>query len=84
MKEIFLRLTSDTPSFFKKIRKAGIASMAAGLAIIGLPAGLSEVGVSVSLPEIVSTLGSYLVVGGFAATKVSSLAVTDPSVLEKK
>ena len=85
MKEIFLRFKSDTPSFFKKIRKLGIASIALGVTIIGLPAAVAEMGISITLPEAISTIGSYLIVGGIAATKISSLAVTDASsVLTKE
>lgn len=72
------RMTGETPSFFKRIKKLGAIIGAIGLAIVGFPALIPK--------EIIFTMPTWLIVIGTAATSagtlmatVSSLAVADNS-----
>ena len=64
------RLTSETPSFFKKVRKIGIILAATGAAIIGLPATLP-----VAMPVVLLNAAGYLVAAGTVAAAVSQSVV---------
>ena len=83
MKQIWIRLTSETPTFFKKIRTAGFASIGLGTAILGLPTTIAGVGLSIVFPPTIVAIAGYLIAGGVVAVKVSSLAVVDAKVLEQ-
>ena len=60
------RLTSPTPKHFKVLRNIGLGLAAAGGALLATP---------FNLPEIISTFGEYLMVGGSVATAVAQSAV---------
>lgn len=78
LNEIKKRLTSESPSFFKKIQKIGITLGAAGLAIMAIPASV------VVLPAALVTMAGYFVAIGSVAAAIAKTTVADPSVLEKK
>ncbi len=60
------RVKSPTPSFFKKIRNAGLAIAAIGTTILTAP---------VALPAIVIKIAGYLAVAGTVASGISQTAV---------
>ena len=60
------RITSPTPSFFRKLRKIGLILAGIGAAIIAAP---------ISLPAMVVSAAGYLTVAGAVTTAVSQ-AVT--------
>jgi hypothetical protein len=62
------RYKKPTPTFFKKLRKIGIALAATGGAILAAP---------ISLPALVITIASYLAVAGTVVTTVSQAVVSD-------
>ncbi len=78
MSEIIKRLTSESPTFFKRIQAIGITLGSVGTALLLIPASV------VVLPAVVITVAGYFVVAGVVATTVAKTAVADPSVLEKK
>lgn len=67
-KSVVDRLTSDTPTFFKKLRTLMIAIGAVGGAIAMAP---------VALPAIVVTLSGYLITVGAVGAALSQLTVSD-------
>ena len=84
MKNLWLRLTGDTPKFFKKVIAIGASLTATGTAIIGLPAALAAAGVSIAFPPSIVAVGGYLIAAGAVAAVVGKLTITDTSILEKK
>lgn len=78
MKEIFIRLTNESPSFFKRLQAIAITVGAVGTAIVTIPASV------VVLPAAVTTLGGYLMACGIVAAAIAKTPVTDPSVLKKE
>lgn len=66
------RLSSPTPTFFKKLRNIGLALVAISAALLGSP---------VALPTIVVQIASYLAVAGTVASAVSQ-AVTGEETTE--
>ena len=56
------RMKSPTPNYFKILRNIGLGLAAAGGALLASP---------FHLPEIISTIGEYLMVGGSVASSVS-------------
>jgi hypothetical protein len=60
------RMQESTPSFFKKVRNAGLAVGAIGAAILTIP---------VTLPAILIKVAGYLAVAGAVAGGVSQSAV---------
>jgi ABC-type xylose transport system permease subunit len=64
------RIKSPTPSFFKKIRNAGLILGAIGGAILAAP---------VALPAVVTTIAGYLATAGIVASAVSTTAVDSKS-----
>lgn len=60
------RITSPTPSFFKRIRNIGLTLGAIGGALLAAP---------VTLPAAVITVAGYLVTAGLVASAVSATAV---------
>lgn len=62
------RLTSPTPTFFKKVRNIGLVLAAISATIITAP---------VALPAIVVKAAGYLAVGGAVATAVSQGVTSD-------
>ncbi len=77
MKEIIIRLTNETPSFFKKIIALGLTIGGVGAAILALPTSI------IILPEIVTTIAGYMVASGVIAASLAKLTVADNSVLPK-
>lgn len=80
MNTIFKRITSESPSFFKKIQALGITLGAIGGIIMGIP----EVAPTVVMPALIYKLAGYFVVAGLIAAGVAKTTVSDPAVLEKK
>lgn len=66
MKQIIERLTSPTPTFFKKLRNIGLALTAISAVVVGSP---------VALPVIVVKVAGYLAVAGGIVGAVSQTAV---------
>lgn len=66
MKQIIERLTSPTPTFFKKLRNFGLALTAVSAVVVGSP---------VALPIIIVKVAGYLAVAGGIVGAVSQTAV---------
>lgn len=66
--KVIERFTAPVPSFFRKVRKAGLILTAAGGAILASP---------VALPAIVVAIGSYLLVAGTVLVAVSQATVPE-------
>lgn len=75
--EIYKRLTSESPSFFKKIGAICVTLLAAGTAILAIPSTL------VVLPPIVNTLAGYMIAAGTVGGAIAKATVSDPAVLKK-
>ncbi len=73
MQKLKKRWKSETPKFWKKVQKVGIASGAVGAVLIGAP---------VSLPATLVTIGGYLVTAGSLTAALSQLTVKDVKDLE--
>lgn len=67
------RWKAKTPSFWKKVQKAGLIIGAIGGAILTAP---------ISLPAAVITTAGYLVTAGAVTAAVSQLTVENPKDLE--
>jgi hypothetical protein len=65
------RMKSPTPNYFKILRNIGLGLAAAGGALLSSP---------FHLPEIISTIGEYLMVGGSVASAVSQSTVDSESL----
>lgn len=68
------RVVSPTPSFFKKLRTAGLVLAAISGALVAAP---------VAVPAIVVKIAGYLAVAGGVATAVSQTAVEDASLQQQ-
>ena len=68
------RVTSPTPTFFKKVRNIGLILAAISATIITAP---------VALPAAVLNVAGYLAVGGAVASAVSQ-AVTGEKITKKR
>jgi hypothetical protein len=66
MSQIIDRLTSPTPSFFKKLRNIGLALAAIATTIAAAP---------MALPAVVVKIAGYLAVASGIASAVSQTAV---------
>lgn len=66
MKNIFQRVNSPTPKFFKKLRNIGLALAAIAGTVIAAP---------IALPAIVIKVAGYLVVAGGVLGGASQTAV---------
>lgn len=75
LEEFKQRWLSRTPIWFKKIRRISLWLSTTAMAI--LAAGVTLPGFT--LPEIVKTICSWIVVGGITAGLVSTTAKTDAS-----
>ena len=62
------RIQSPTPSFFRKLRNAGLALAAVSTAIITAP---------VSLPAVITTIAGYMALAGAVVGAVSQLTTDD-------
>lgn len=75
MKEIWIRITNESPSFFKRIQAIGGTLIGIGIAIEASP---------IVLPAFILGLSTHLITAGTIATIVAKCAVTDNEVLPKK
>lgn len=75
MRKLAKRWKAETPEFWKKVQKVGLAIGAIGGVIVSAP---------VVLPAGLITLGGYMVAVGSVAAVLSKLTVVDASVLEDK
>jgi hypothetical protein len=66
--KLLYRLTSETPSFFKRVRNIGLMLTAVSAAIMAAP---------VALPAALVTVAGYLTVAGAVATAVAQAAKND-------
>ena len=69
------RISAQTPSHFKKIRKIGIVLVSISTSILASP---------VPLPDLVNTIATYLWVAGSVAIAVSQTAAETDEVKEEK
>lgn len=74
MKNLIARLTSPSPTFFKKIRAIGLSLVGIGTALATAPA----------IPAILVAMSAHLITAGTIATIVAQFTVVDPEVLPKK
>ena len=73
--EAWKRLNSDTPHFFRKIKRVG-----AGLSATGGTLVAPSVVPQVHMPDILIKIGGYLIVAGVVAAGVAKFACDDPPV----
>ena len=66
VRDLIKRGKADTPTFFKKLRMAGLVLTAIGGVLAAAP---------ITLPAALVTAGSYLVVAGSMITAVSQVTV---------
>lgn len=66
--KIIERLKGPVPPFFRKVRRVGLALVAAGGALMASP---------VTLPEALVTLGGYIVTAGTLLVALSQATVTE-------
>lgn len=78
MKLILKRLQSETPEFFKKIRKFMVSLGAIGVAIILVHTQYPEY-----VPEIYATLAGHLTVIGAVGAALTSLATKDQNLSQQ-
>lgn len=82
LKEAWTRINAETPTWFKKLGNASIAAGTAGVAMMGMQAGLNVVtpagGIPPHVPDIITTLGSHLMVAGAIGKVISAFACTNP------
>ena len=72
--QLFARLTSQTPIFFKKFVGFGITLGAIGLAILGIGA------TPVAIPHFLTVMAGYFVTAGAVCTAVAKATTTDPNL----
>jgi ABC-type xylose transport system permease subunit len=65
------RISSPTPTFFKRIRNIGLTIGAIGAALLAAP---------IALPAVISTVAGYLATAGLVATAVSTATVEEKPV----
>jgi len=73
MKKIIERWKAPTPSFFKKVIKAGIGIGALGIGILGLPATIP----GLILPAIITTVATHAAAVGGTAALIAKLTKMD-------
>lgn len=80
LKEAYVRLQGETPRFFKRVGAASVAAAAAGVSMLGMQTGINVMTPSGSIPphvpDIISTLGGYFMVGGAIGKIISAFACT--------
>jgi hypothetical protein len=74
-KILYIRLTSETPKFFKWIVKVGLLCTLLGT---GLKA------VDGSIPASISNVAGYVLAAGVTATVVGNFAIKDTEEVDKK
>jgi hypothetical protein len=65
---LFRRVMSPTPAFFRKLRNIGLSLAAVGAAIISAP---------VALPAVVKTIAGYLALAGTVLSGVSQITIPE-------
>ena len=65
---ILNRMTSPTPTFFKKVRNGGLLLGTIGAALLGSPG---------TLPPALLKIAAYLTIAGVVASAVSQAATTN-------
>ena len=75
MRKLKKRWRAETPEFWKRVQKIGLAIGAVGGVIVSAP---------VVLPAGLITVAGYMVAVGSMAAVLSKLTVVDPSVLESE
>jgi hypothetical protein len=75
MNEIVKRLSSESPTFFKRITKIGLTIGAIGTAIVTMPTAI------IVLPAELTTIGGYMIAIGTVAAAIAKTTVSNPSVL---
>lgn len=73
LKNLWARLSSESPTFFKKLRGWAISIGACGVALIAAKKEYSEY-----MSFLNDNIPGYLITFGAACTLVASLAVSDP------
>lgn len=66
--ELWNRLASNSPSFFKKLQYFGLYLTGIGGGLIAIP----------GIPEKISAIGGYLLTAGAVLSVVAKLPVTNP------
>ncbi len=79
-KELFARLSSESPKFFNKLQSFGVYLASTGAALLLIPA-IPHV---VTLPHIFSDIAGYMITAGAVVKTISSLPVCNPEVLKEK
>lgn len=74
--QLFARLTSETPVFFKKILYFGITLGGVGAAILAIDATK----LPMAIPLIIQQLAGYFVTAGTICAVVAKSATTDPTL----
>jgi len=69
MKELYQRFKADTPLWFKRIRRVGLAMVAISSALLAANGNLGFI-----LPVILSTACQWITVAGITAAAVSTTA----------
>ena len=82
MNELLKRLTSESPTFFKKVQALAITIGAIGGGILAAPVTLSGMGIVIVLPAILSTIATHMVAVGVVAAFVAKTTVADSNVIK--
>lgn len=72
LKEAYDRLNQDTPIFFRKVGRLGVAAGAAGAAMITPDMAGAHI------PAVITKIGGYLLTAGVVAKAVSHFACDTP------
>jgi hypothetical protein len=79
LNEAWNRLNSNTPVFFRKIKKIGVGLGASGGSLVA-PTAIP----AVHMPDILVKMGGYLIVAGVVMGGVAKMACEDPDSLPTK
>ena len=72
MNELIKRFESETPAFFKSVRKFGIYLMGVSATILATPD-------SIHLPQLMVEIAGYAATAGFIMSSVATFAKVDKS-----
>lgn len=70
MNELIKRFHSETPAFFRSIRKFGLYLMGVSATLLAAPE-------SIHIPELVTQIAGYSATAGFIMSTVATLAKVD-------